>query len=69
MEPKANKNSSDRGKVVKKQRWAMHRENIIVIKVGNGTTRTQQIQLSLIFFMSLDKHWIGSTMKRLEMKI
>ena len=42
-------NSSDRGKVVKKQRWAMHRENIRVLKAGNGTTTTQQRQLSLIF--------------------
>ena len=42
-------NSSDRGKVVKKQRWEMHRENIRVLKVGNGTTKTQQRQLSLIF--------------------
>ena len=42
-------NSTDRGKVVKKQRWAMHRENIRVLKAGNGTTRTQQRQLSLIF--------------------
>ena len=42
-------NSFDRGKVVKKQRWAMHKENIRVIKAGNGTARTQQRQLSLIF--------------------
>ena len=28
------KNSYDRGKVVKKQRWAMHRENIRVLKAG-----------------------------------
>ena len=49
MEPKAEKNSYDRGKVVKKQRWEMHRENIRVLKVGNGTTRTQQRQLRLIF--------------------
>ena len=42
-------NISDRGKVVKKQKWEMHRENIRVLKEGNGTTRTQQIQLILIF--------------------
>ena len=41
-------NSSDIGKVVKKQRWVTHRENIRVLKAGNGTTRTQQRQLSLI---------------------
>ena len=41
--------SSDRGKVVKKQRWAMHRENIRVIKARNGTARAQQRHLSLIF--------------------
>ena len=35
-------NSYDRGKVVKKQRWETHRENVRVIKVGNGTTRTEQ---------------------------
>ena len=46
---KMKKNNSDRGKVVKKHRWAMHRENIRVIKEGNGTTRTQQRKLSLIF--------------------
>ena len=42
-------NSSDRGKVVTKQRWEMHIENIRVIKAGNGTIRTQQRQLSMIF--------------------
>ena len=42
-------NSSDRGKVVKKQRWEMHRENIRVIKAGNGKAITQHRQLSLIF--------------------
>ena len=49
MEPKAEKNSSDIRKVVKKQRWEMHRENIRVLKAGNGTARTQQRQLSMIF--------------------
>ena len=42
-------NSFDRGKVVKKQRWGMHRENIRVIKAKNGTTRTQQRELSMIY--------------------
>ena len=42
MEPKDEKNSSDRGKVVKKQRWAMHIENIRVLKSRNGTARTNQ---------------------------
>ena len=42
MQPKAKTNSSNRGKVVEKQRWEMHRENIRVLKVGNGTTITQQ---------------------------
>ena len=42
-------NSYDRGKVVNKLRWAMHRENGRVLKAGNGTARTQQRQLSLIF--------------------
>ena len=31
----------------------MHRENIRVLKAGNGTTRTQQILLSLIFYVSI----------------
>ena len=50
-------NNSGRGKVVKNQMWAMHKENIRVIKAGNGTARTQQRQLSLIFlcFYTLDR--------------
>ena len=36
-------------KIFKKQRWEMHRENIVVLKAGNGIERTQQRQLSMIF--------------------